>query len=27
LPDPVKPDPESPRPIDAVDSVFIEDLT
>ena len=27
LPDPVKPDPESPRPIAAVDSVFIEDLT
>jgi creatinine amidohydrolase/Fe(II)-dependent formamide hydrolase-like protein len=26
-PDPVKPDPNSPRPIDAVDSVFIEDLT
>lgn len=27
LPDPVKPDPNSPRPIAAVDSVFIEDLT
>lgn len=27
LPDPVRPDPESPRPIAAVDSVFIEDLT
>src|SRR5262245_52336479 len=27
LPDPVNPDPNSPRPIDAVDSVFIEDLT
>ncbi len=27
LPDPVSPDPNSPRPIDAVDSVFIEDLT
>jgi creatinine amidohydrolase/Fe(II)-dependent formamide hydrolase-like protein len=27
LPDPVKPDPDSPRPIAAVDSVFIEDLT
>lgn len=27
LPDPIRPDPESPRPIDAVDSVFIEDLT
>lgn len=27
LPDPVAPDPKSPRPIDAVDSVFIEDLT
>lgn len=26
-PDPVKPDPDSPRPIAAVDSVFIEDLT
>ncbi|MGE3809351.1 MAG: creatininase family protein [Gemmataceae bacterium] len=25
--DPIKPDPETPRPIDAVDSVFIEDLT
>jgi creatinine amidohydrolase/Fe(II)-dependent formamide hydrolase-like protein len=27
LPDPIRPDPQSPRPIDAVDSVFIEDLT
>lgn len=27
LPDPVAPDPNSPRPIDAVDSVFLEDLT
>src|SRR5438132_9428628 len=27
LPDPVKPDPNSKRPIAAVDSVFIEDLT
>ena len=27
LPDPVSPDPDSPRPIEAVDSVFIEDLT
>ena len=27
VPDPVTPDPNSPRPIDAVDSVFIEDLT
>jgi len=27
LPDPVAPDPASPRPIDAVNSVFIEDLT
>src|SRR5262245_20045361 len=27
LPDPVAPDPNSPRPIEAVDSVFIEDLT
>jgi creatinine amidohydrolase len=27
LPDPVAPDPESKRPIEAVDSVFIEDLT
>jgi creatinine amidohydrolase/Fe(II)-dependent formamide hydrolase-like protein len=26
-PNPVEPDPQSPRPIDAVDSVFIEDLT
>lgn len=26
-PDPVKPDPNSPRPIAAVDSVFMEDLT
>ena len=27
LPDPVAPAPDSPRPIDAVDSVFVEDLT
>ncbi len=27
LPDPVRPDPESPRPIAARDTVFIEDLT
>jgi creatinine amidohydrolase len=27
LPDPVRPDPNSPRPIAAVDSVFLEDLT
>ena len=27
VPDPVKPDPESPRPIEAFDSVFLEDLT
>lgn len=27
MPDPVAPDPESRRPIEAVDSVFIEDLT
>lgn len=27
IPDPVAPDPNSPRPIEAVDSVFIEDLT
>src|SRR5690348_8833928 len=27
VPNPVEPDPNSPRPIDAVDSVFIEDLT
>jgi creatinine amidohydrolase/Fe(II)-dependent formamide hydrolase-like protein len=27
LPDPMAPDPNSPRPIEAVDSVFIEDLT
>ena len=27
LPDPVAPDPNSPRPIDAVDNVFVEDLT
>jgi len=27
VPDPVNPDPNSPRPIAAVDSVFIEDLT
>jgi creatinine amidohydrolase/Fe(II)-dependent formamide hydrolase-like protein len=26
-PNPVEPDPNSPRPIDAVDSVFVEDLT
>lgn len=26
-PDPVNPDPKGPRPIDAVDSVFLEDLT
>jgi len=26
-PDPIRPDPNSPRPIAAVDSVFIEDLT
>src|SRR5216684_2195805 len=26
-PEPVKPDPNSPRPIEAVDSVFIEELT
>jgi creatinine amidohydrolase/Fe(II)-dependent formamide hydrolase-like protein len=26
-PSPVSPDPQTPRPIDAVDSVFIEDLT
>ena len=26
-PDPVAPDPNTPRPITAVDSVFIEDLT
>lgn len=26
-PNPVEPDPQSPRPIDAVDSVFLEDLT
>ena len=26
-PDPVKPDPKTPRPMQAVDSVFIEDLT
>jgi creatinine amidohydrolase len=26
-PDPVRPDPDAPRPIAAVDSVFIEDLT
>lgn len=26
-PDPVNPDPESPRPIEAVDTVFIEDMT
>ncbi|MFT5326476.1 MAG: creatinine amidohydrolase [Planctomycetaceae bacterium] len=27
IPDPVSPDPESPRPIEAVDTVFIEDMT
>src|SRR5262245_8406629 len=27
LPDPIRPDPDGPRPIEAVDSVFIEDLT
>jgi creatinine amidohydrolase/Fe(II)-dependent formamide hydrolase-like protein len=27
LPDPIRPDPASPRPIAAVDTVFIEDLT
>lgn len=27
LPDPVKPDPNTPRPIEAIDSVFIEELT
>src|SRR5262245_12952307 len=27
VPDPVAPDPNSPRPMEAVDSVFIEDLT
>ena len=27
VPDPVNPDPNSPRPIDAVDTVFMEDLT
>jgi creatinine amidohydrolase len=27
LPDPIRPDPKSPRPIAAVDSVFIEELT
>src|SRR5262245_45522676 len=27
LPDPIKPDPNTPRPIDAVDTVFLEDLT
>lgn len=27
LPDPVAPDPDSPRPIERVDSVFVEDLT
>ncbi|MBL8848886.1 MAG: creatininase family protein [Planctomycetaceae bacterium] len=27
VPDPVNPDPNSPRPIEAVDSVFMEDLT
>ena len=27
IPDPVSPDPESPRPIAAADTVFIEDMT
>src|SRR4029079_10960908 len=27
VPDPVNPDPNSPRPIEAVDSVFVEELT
>lgn len=27
LPNPTSPDPQTPRPIDAVDSVFVEDLT
>src|SRR5690349_15639265 len=27
LPDPIKPDPNTPRPMAAADSVFIEDLT
>ena len=27
VPNPVEPDPQSPRPIDAVDTVFLEDLT
>lgn len=27
VPDPVRPDPESPRPIEALDSVFLEELT
>jgi len=27
IPDPVNPDPNGPRPIEAVDSVFVEDLT
>src|SRR5262245_27462598 len=27
IPDPVNPEPQSPRPIDAVDTVFLEDLT
>jgi creatinine amidohydrolase/Fe(II)-dependent formamide hydrolase-like protein len=27
VPDPIRPDPATPRPIDAADSVFIEDLT
>ena len=27
IPNPVAPDPESPRPIEAVDTVFIEDMT
>ena len=27
IPDPVSPDPDTPRPIEAVDTVFIEDMT
>jgi creatinine amidohydrolase/Fe(II)-dependent formamide hydrolase-like protein len=27
IPDPVNPDPDSPRPIEAIDSVFLEELT
>jgi creatinine amidohydrolase/Fe(II)-dependent formamide hydrolase-like protein len=27
IPDPVSPDPETPRPLEAVDTVFIEDMT